>query len=86
MTKELNHDELEQKVKELEQEVAECRRAEEELGENLAQLRMEKDFFQEAISAVSHPFYAIDTESYEILMANPATTSIFGDLTHAKTC
>ncbi|MEE9613060.1 MAG: SpoIIE family protein phosphatase [Desulfatiglandales bacterium] len=86
MTKELSHDELEQKVKELEQEVAERSRAEEELRENLTQLRMKKDLFQEAISAVSHPFYAIDTESYEILMANPATTSIFGDLTHAKTC
>jgi sigma-B regulation protein RsbU (phosphoserine phosphatase) len=80
------YEELERKVKELEHEVVERRRAEEELKENITQLRMEKDFFQEAISAVSHPFYAIDANTYEILMINPAAISIFGELTNAKTC
>ena len=42
-------------------------------------LEMEKNFFQGAISAVSHPFYAIDSKYYKILMANATSLELYGD-------
>ena len=86
MTNMVIDEELDRKVKELELEVAERKLAERQLKKNITQLQIEKDLFQEAISAVSHPFYVIDTKSYEILMANPAAISIFGDLSDRTTC
>jgi hypothetical protein len=38
---------------------------------------MEKDLFQETISAVSHPFYAIDASCYKILIANGASITLY---------
>jgi PAS domain S-box-containing protein len=86
MSKIIIHEDLEQKTNNIEQELAERSQKEEELRKNLTQLQMENDLFQEAFSAISHPFYVIDSENYEILMANPATTATYGDITHSKTC
>jgi sigma-B regulation protein RsbU (phosphoserine phosphatase) len=57
-----------------------------ETRENIEQLRIERDLFKEAISAVSHPFYAIDANNYKILMANPASRNLFGDLSAHPFC
>lgn len=59
---------------------------EEETRESIEQLRMERDFFQNAISAVSHPFYAIDANNHKILMANQAAINFFGDLSEHPFC
>ena len=54
--------------------------------ESTEQLRMERDFLKEAISAVSNPFYAIDANDYKILMANQAAINLYGDLTDHPFC
>ena len=59
---------------------------EKEIRESADQLRMERDFLKEAISAVSNPFYAIDANDYKILMANQAAINLFGDLTDHPFC
>ena len=58
----------------------------EETIECIKQLRMERDFFKEAISAVSHPFYAIDANNHKILMANQAAIKLFGNLPDHPFC
>ena len=50
-----------------------------ELECKVKELEMERDFFQEAISAVSHPFYAIDANCYKILMANAVSLALYGN-------
>ena len=62
------------------------RPSEEETRESIDQLRIERDFFQEAISAVSNPFYAIDANNYKIIMANQAAIDLFGDLSDHAFC
>ena len=57
-----------------------------ELEGKVKELESERDFFREAIEAVSHPFYAIDVNSHEVLMANPASASLHGDLTGKPLC
>ena len=59
---------------------------EEEIRESIEQLRMERDFFKETISAVSNPFYAIDANNYKILMANQAAINLFGNLSDYPFC
>ena len=59
---------------------------ENEIQESIEQLRSERDFYQEIISAVSHPFYAIDASDYKILMANQAALNLFGDLAGNPFC
>jgi two-component system cell cycle response regulator DivK len=49
-------------------------------------LGMKKDFFQEAISADSHPFYAIDSNYYKILRANAASIELYGDQFNQPIC
>jgi sigma-B regulation protein RsbU (phosphoserine phosphatase) len=79
MTKKYTYEELGWKFNELENEVTECKTSEKSLRENLSKLRKERDFYQEAISAVCQPFYAIDVKNYKILMANSAAINLFGD-------
>jgi sigma-B regulation protein RsbU (phosphoserine phosphatase) len=79
MTKKYTYEELGWKFNELENEVIECKTSEKSLRENLAKLRKERDFYQEAISAVCQPIYAIDVKNYKILMANSAAINLFGD-------
>ncbi len=57
-----------------------------ETRESIEQLQLERDFFKEAISAVSHPFYAIDANNYKILMANQAAINLFGNLPDHPFC
>ena len=59
---------------------------EEDSGENIAQLRIERDLFKDVISAISHPFYVIDANDHKILMANQAAINIFGDLSDHPSC
>ena len=54
--------------------------------ESTDQIRLERDFFKEVISAVSHPFYAIDANNYKVLMANQAAINLFGDLSQYPFC
>jgi len=63
-----------------------CKQPEEESRESIEQLRAERDFFKEVISAVSHPFYAIDANDHKILMANQAAINLFGDLSDHPFC
>jgi sigma-B regulation protein RsbU (phosphoserine phosphatase) len=63
-----------------------CKPPEEEIRESLQQLRKERDFFKEVISALSHPFYVIDANDHKILMANQAAINIFGDLSDHPLC
>jgi PAS domain S-box-containing protein len=50
------------------------------------QLQIERDFFKEIISAISHPFYVIDANDHKILMANQAAISLFGSLSDHPFC
>jgi phosphoserine phosphatase RsbU/P len=59
---------------------------EEKSRESIEQLRIERDFFQDIFSAVTHPFYAIDANDYKILMANQAAINLFGDLSGHPFC
>ena len=59
---------------------------ENETRESIKQLQSEQDFYKEIISAVSHPFYAIDANDYKILMANQAAMNLFGDLSGNPFC
>jgi PAS domain S-box-containing protein len=53
--------------------------------ENERRLRHQRDFLNSAIHAVTHPFYVIDAQSYEIILANSAAN--FGDFTTGRpTC
>ena len=53
---------------------------------NIEQLQTERDFLKDVISAVSHPFYAIDANDHKILMANQAAINFFGDLADNPFC
>jgi len=86
MTKKLNYEELGWKFKELDNAVTECKTSEKSLRESMMKLREERDFLQESISAVCHPFYAIDAKSYKIIMANTAALNLFGDLIENPFC
>lgn len=77
---------MEWKFKELGDEVTECKISEKSLRDSIKILRKERDFLQEAISAVCHPFYTIDAKSYKIIMANPAALNLYGDLTDDLFC
>ncbi len=57
-----------------------------ELECKVKELEIEREFFQEAISAVSHPFYAIDANCYKILMANAASIALYGDHSNQPFC
>ena len=57
-----------------------------ELECKVKELDMERDFFQEAISAVSHPFYAIDANCYKILMANAVSLALYGNHSNQPFC
>ena len=57
-----------------------------ELECKVKELEMESDFFQEAISVVSHPFYTIDANCYKILMANAASLAIYGNHSNQPFC
>ena len=59
---------------------------EKDTREDIEQLRTERDFFQDVISALSHPFYAIDANDHKILMANQAAINFFGDLSDNSVC
>ena len=59
---------------------------EKDTRENIEQLRTERDFLQDVISALSHPFYAIDANDHKILMANQAAINFFGDLSDNSVC
>lgn len=50
---------------ELENEIGERKRAQQQMGE-------QAEFLFNTIEALSHPFYVIDTESYQIVLANSA--------------
>jgi hypothetical protein len=49
-------------------------------------LEMEREFFQEAISAGSHTFYAIDANGCKIFMVNAASIARYGDHSHQSFC
>jgi hypothetical protein len=86
LAKKLNYEELGLEFKKLDISVTESKTSEKSLRESMVKLRTERDFLQEAISAVCHPFYAIDAKSYKILMANPAALNLFGDLIDNPFC
>jgi len=86
MAKKITCEELEPKLSELADESAESKTSEKSLRKSIKILRKERDFLQEAISAVCHPFYAIDAKSYRIIMANPAALNLYGDLTDDPFC
>jgi len=86
MAKKLNYEKLGLEFKKLDIAVTEPKTSEKSLRESMMKLRKERDFLQEAISAVCHPFYAIDAKSYKILMANPATLNLFDDLIDNPFC
>ena len=50
-----------------------------ELESKDMELEIEREFFQEAISAVSHPFSAIDSKYYKILIINATSIELYGD-------
>ena len=54
--------------------------------ENTDQLRLERDFLKEIISAISHPFYVIDANDHRILMANQTAANIFGNTSDHPFC
>jgi len=64
--------------------VIERKQAEESIIENEGKLRRQRDFLRNAIEALTHPFYVIDLNSYEIIMANSAAG--LGDLSDRPTC
>ena len=66
--------------------VSPCKTSEEDGRESAEQLRGERDFFKQVISAVSHPFYAIDANNHKILFANQAAINMFGDLSEHPFC
>ena len=57
-----------------------------EIQKSIEQLRKERDFFQEAISAVSHPFYVIDANNnrYVSIDSNALEYDAAGNLTKDK--
>ncbi len=59
---------------------------EKQARDGLDQLRIERDFFQEIISALAHPFYAIDANNHQVVMANEAATNLFGNLSDSPFC
>jgi len=85
------HDKMEDRVKQrtvdlaktnarLEDEVTIRRRAESRLDD-------QRRFLETIIESLSHPFYVIDAESYQIIMANRAARSISGvDTYRGMTC
>jgi PAS domain S-box-containing protein len=64
--------------------VVERKLAEEAILESEGELRRQRDFLSSAIEALTHPFYVIDLNSYEIIMANSAAG--LGDLSGRPTC
>ena len=56
------------------------------IRENTDQLRLERDFLKEIISAISHPFYVIDANDHRILMANQTAANIFGNTSDHPFC
>jgi PAS domain S-box-containing protein len=63
----------------IDNELAECKTSEKSLREIIKTLREERDFLIKAISAVYHPFYVLDANSYKIVMANTAAENLYGD-------
>ncbi len=59
-------------------------RLEEARQEAEEQLRRQRDFLRTAIEALPHPFYVIDAQSHEVVLANSAAN--FGDLSGHPTC
>jgi hypothetical protein len=86
MEKKSTCEELEWKFKGLADEVARCKTSENSLRESIKVLRKERDFFQEAISAVCQPLYAIEAKNYKIIMANPTALNLYGDFTDKPFC
>ena len=86
MSKNFANDELGLKLKQLDNEVTECKTSEKSLRENIKKLREERNFLRKAISAVCHPFYAIDAKSYKIIMANSAAENLYGDCSDNPFC
>ena len=86
MPKNLTCKEMGWRFDELVDEVAECKSLEKSLRERIKIIQKERDFLQEAISAVCHPFYAIDAKSYKVIMANAAALKLYGDLTDNPFC
>jgi nitrogen-specific signal transduction histidine kinase len=69
--------ELRESDKALRVKISEHKRAEE-------QLSIQKDFLNNIIEFITHPFYVIDANNYTVIMANHATH--FGDLSEKTTC
>ena len=86
MAKKLTFEEMEWKFKELADEVARRKTSENSLRESANIVRQERDFLQEAISAIRHPFYAIEAKSYKIIMANRTALKLYGDFTDNPFC
>ncbi len=68
---------LEEQVIELEQEITERKKAEEQIVE-------QKDFLKNIFESLTHPFYVIDASDYAIIMANPAAS--LGQLKESSKC
>ncbi len=54
------------------------------IGEQL--LKKSQKQFDQAITALNHPFYVINTQDYTLQFVNRATTNIFGEYTPKTTC
>jgi len=86
MAQKLTFEELEWKFKELGDQVSRCKTSENSLRESTNIIRKERDFLQAAISAIRHPFYAIEAKSYKIIMANRTALKLYGDFTDNPFC
>ncbi len=49
------------------------------------QIRQHNRILNDTIESLTHPFYVLDINTYEIVMANKAT-AIYGDITEGSTC
>ena len=65
MTADNSHDELLEKVKELEKEAAARKKAE-------SQLKKQSEFLNTVLESLSHPFYVVDANNFRIQLANSA--------------
>jgi PAS domain S-box-containing protein len=82
----LTCEELELRFKEIADEVTEFKKLEESLREEIEMLQKERDLFRKAIFAACYPIYAIDANSYKIIMANPSALKIYGSLENNRFC
>jgi len=80
----LTYQELEQRVRELEKETVLQKQVEAALRESEVRCRRQHHFLASAIDSLTHTFYVIDPDNYEIIYAN--STSNLGDLAGNPTC